>query len=185
MKKVSALLIVILICASLFAHATNKSNLTVSPGIAIQHIQYNDHYLDRSTVGPVLIADYYYDYDEYTALGGEITSGYFNYKDFHSYFDTRLVAQFKFRMFRINLGGEKNLSFYYSAGVGVGIGVRDDKDWGVYGVVKGGLSLEFAAPSGWGGTLGVNALISFQGDQSAVAQYCLSLGVIIPLGGKR
>lgn len=183
-KKALALLILAVISAAVFA-IPNPSRLTISPTVARQEIRYDRHYVNKATIGPGLSLDYYYHLDDNKALGGSLAAGYYNYKDFHYYVDTRLVGQFKFRAFNFDLGGEKSLAFNLFAGIGAGLAVRDDKNWGVYGVLKGGFSVDFNTRSGIGGSLGIDASISFQNDESAVAQYSLSLGLIVPLGGKK
>ena len=186
MKKKACLLIVLTVSIfAIFAQIPFPSRLTISPTVARQEIRYDRHYVNKATIGPGLSVDYYYHLDENKALGGSLAAGYYNYKDFHYYVDTRLVGQFKFRAFNFDLGGEKSLGLNLLAGIGAGLAVRDDKNWGVYGVLKGGFSVDFNTKSGIGGSLGIDASLSFQNDESVVAQYSLSLGLIVPLGGKK
>ena len=184
MKRAIALLALLLVCFAAFAQIKNPSRLTISPAVSIQEIRYNRHYVDKSTVGPALAFDYYYHLDETKALGGELSIGYYNYNGFHSYIDARLMPQFLVRVLNFNLGGDKFISVNLSAGVGAGLAYREDADWGVYGIYKGGVAVEFNSGWGLGVNLGFDASLTFQKSESFVAQYMMSLGIVIPLGGK-
>ena len=183
MKKAIALMALLLVCFAVFAQIKNPSRLTISPAVSIQEIRYDRHYVDKSTVGPGLSFDYYYFFDETKALGGELSIGYFNYNNFHSYIDARLEAEFQFRALKFKLSGEKFISVNLAAGVGVGLAYREDADWGVYGIYKGGIGVEFNSGWGLGVNLGFDASLTFQ-RESFVAQYMFLLGIVIPLGGR-
>lgn len=183
MRKITALFVIALVCASAFAQIKNPSRLTISPAVSIQEIRYDRHYVDKSTIGPGLSFDYYYFFDDTKALGGELSIGYFNYNNFHSYIDARLEAEFQFRALKFKLGGEKFFSVNLAAGVGVGLAYREDADWGVYGIYKGGIGAEFNSGWGLGVNLGFDASLTFQ-HESFIAQYMFLLGIVIPLGGR-
>lgn len=180
-----ATLIFLLTSAVVFASPAKQSRIAFGADFGSQTIVYNRHYFNRSSIGPGLRVEYSYKLDDFIALGAAFTGGYYNYKDFHSYWDLRFVPEIK--MYIMDRKDSENGAFFLSASIGVGPGfaLREDKEWGIYGLTKAMISAGYEFKNGLGIGVDLDGSITYQNDQSIVTMINAALVVSIPLGGKK
>ncbi len=179
-------LICFVLCSEmLFASSIGQSTITFGAEFCRQDILYSEHYFNKSTIGPGIKADYYYRLDERFSLGAELFAGYFNYKDFHTYYDLRVVGEMRIHIADIENTSGGSTNFSATLGVGPGIAIRDDSKAGAYGLVKGMLSAAYEFPNGMAAGIDLEGSATFQSDESTVTMLAASLGFTIPIGGEK
>lgn len=186
--KTSILFVIIILfcCGILFAAVTGQSRIAIGADVGRQRIDYNKHYIDKATIGPGLKVEYTYRYDDFISFGTALTAGYYKYEDFHTYWDIRLIPEFKMH-FLGRKGDFAAGAFYLSASIGIGPGLalREDKQWGVYGLFNGMISAGYEFKGGLAIGVDIESSVTFQNDESIISMIDAALVVSIPLGGKK
>ena len=189
MKRLVLLLSLLVCCllgtGVLFALSAGQSSITLGAEFCKQDILYTEHYVNRSTIGPGVKAEYYYRSDGRFSFGAELFAGYFNYKDFHTFWDLRAVGELQVHIaeFKNSKGGSTNLSV--TVGAGPGIAIRDDAKAGTYGLVKAMFSAAYEFPNGMAAGIDLEGSATFQSNESSVTMLSASLSYTIPIGGKK
>lgn len=170
----------------LFAGVSGQHRINVGADIGWQHINYNHHYIDKAALGPGLKVEYNYRFDDFISFGAALTGGYYNYKDFHTYWDIRIIPEFRMHILG-RKGDSVDGAFFLSAAIGMGPGLalREDKQWGVYGLLNGTISAGYEFRGGLAIGVDLESSVTFQNDESVVSMFDAVLVVSIPLGGKK
>lgn len=178
------LLVFCLISSELYAESSSKISVSAGPSFNQQFIFYSsDYYQNRQTVGPGFSCSFDYTVSHPIKLLTNATYEYESYKDFFSYHDLKISANFIFKFFN-NIETVSRVNLYLLTGYGVDFVFRNDGDFGLYFLIRDGFLLDFGITEKV--TLYFKPIVELTFQKgSAVLHTSEGIGVSVNLGGKK